>query len=73
MLKKMSSVNSMGNKSRITEKLDIYKQLKEHGQNRILVVDDEEFCIARMKSILMGAEIDIDNKVDFCINGKEAL
>ena len=37
------------------------------------MVDDEEFCIASMKSIFMGAGVDIKNKIDFCINGQEAL
>ena len=36
------------------------------------MVDDEEFCITCMKSILMGSGVDIANNVDFCINGKEA-
>ena len=38
-----------------------------------MVVDDEEFCIAAMKSLLQSAGIDTDHQVDFCINGKEAL
>ena len=54
-------------------KLSNFKQLKEYGQNRILVADDEEFCIASIKGIMMGAGIDVENKVDFCINGQEAL
>ena len=56
-----------------TEKLDNYKLLLKHGKNRIMVVDDEEFCIASLKSILVGANIDMNNKVDFCINGLEAV
>ena len=38
-----------------------------------MVVDDEEFCISSMQSIMEGAGIDVDNKVDFCINGQEAM
>ena len=55
--------------SKQVNKLDIFKQMVQHAQNRILVVDDEEFCIASFKGILMGAGVDINNKVDFCING----
>ena len=38
-----------------------------------MVVDDEEFCIASMKSMLFSAGIDTDFQVDFCITGKEAV
>jgi CheY-like chemotaxis protein len=38
-----------------------------------MVIDDEEFCIASMNSILEVAGIDVASKVDFCYNGKEAV
>ena len=38
-----------------------------------MVVDDEEFCIAAMKSMLDLIGIDTKNVVDFCINGQEAI
>ena len=37
-----------------------------------MVVDDEEFCLASMKAILMKSGVNVDYQVDFCINGKEA-
>jgi len=37
------------------------------------VVDDEEFCIAAMKAILVKCNIDIQNRCDFCISGRESL
>ena len=40
---------------------------------RIMVVDDEEFCIAAMESMLELAGIDVKNQVDFCIHGQEAV
>ena len=40
---------------------------------RIMVVDDEEFCISAMKILLKLAGIDIQNQVDFCIHGREAV
>jgi CheY-like chemotaxis protein len=39
----------------------------------VLVADDEEFCIASMKTILKKSGFDIDNRLDICINGKEML
>ena len=41
--------------------------------NRILVVDDEEFCIASMRVILAKAGIDTEEQVDYCITGTEAV
>lgn len=38
-----------------------------------MVVDDEEFCLTTMKSILFNLGIDTENQVDFCITGLEAL
>jgi CheY-like chemotaxis protein len=38
-----------------------------------MVVDDEEFCIAAMKSMLDLIGVDTNNVVDFCINGQEAI
>lgn len=41
--------------------------------NRILIADDEEFCIASMRHILEKIGVDIANQVDFCIDGQEAV
>jgi CheY-like chemotaxis protein len=38
-----------------------------------MVVDDEEFCIASMKSMLYSSGADTEYQVDFCITGQEAL
>ena len=38
-----------------------------------MVVDDEEFCISAMKAMLSMAGVDVENQVDFCIHGQEAL
>lgn len=51
------------------EMLDIKKCRNE----RIMVVDDEEFCLTMMQSILFNLGIDTENRVDFCITGLEAL
>ena len=40
---------------------------------RIMVVDDEEFCISTMQIILQLAGVDTSMQVDFCISGEEAL
>ena len=46
---------------------------KKYRHNRIMVVDDEEFCISTMEIILEHCGIDIKNRVDYCITGMEAL
>lgn len=38
-----------------------------------MIVDDEEFCITTLKSMLFNLGIDTECQVDFCINGLEAL
>lgn len=40
---------------------------------RIMVVDDEEFCLTTLKFILFNVGIDTEKQVDFCITGLEAL
>ena len=42
-------------------------------QNRVMVVDDEEFCLSSMKSMLKLAGIDVKQKCDVFITGKESL
>ena len=37
------------------------------------MVDDEEFCQTVMRSLLFKQGVDIDNRLDICINGQEAL
>jgi CheY-like chemotaxis protein len=37
-----------------------------------MIVDDEEFCIAALKSIIQSAGINLE-MVDFCIDGGEAV
>ena len=46
---------------------------KKYRQHRILVADDEEFCITSMGVILENCGIDVKNRVDFCMNGYEAF
>ena len=42
---------------------------KKYGMNRILLVDDEEFCMTTMQALLETLAIDAENLVDTCING----
>ena len=44
-----------------------------YKDKRIMVIDDEEFCQTMMKSILFRVGIDVENRVDFCITGLEAV
>ena len=50
-----------------------HNQFKKFMSNRIMIVDDEEFCLSSMKVILKGLGIDTNHRVDCCITGKEAL
>mmetsp|Transcript_33670 Transcript_33670/g.51996 ORF Transcript_33670/g.51996 Transcript_33670/m.51996 type:complete len:141 (-) Transcript_33670:215-637(-) len=48
-------------------------QKKLVSTSRILVVDDEEFCLSSMRAILGRLGVDIDFAVDFCMSGEEAV
>ena len=61
----------------LSKKIDEYEEKYETAQKwkneRIMVVDDEEFCIAAMESMLKLLGINTTYHVDFCINGQEAV
>ena len=38
-----------------------------------MVIDDEEFCITAMKTMLGLTGIDTYHLIDYCLNGKEAI
>ena len=42
-------------------------------KGRVMIVDDEEFCLSSMKAIIKQAGFDVNNKVDECITGQEAV
>ena len=48
-------------------------RILKFSSNRILVVDDEEFCLVSMKVLLKNLGFDVVNQVDFCISGLEAV
>lgn len=52
------------------ENLKLHKQ---YGTKRILLVDDEEFCLTTMSALLSTLSIDCSMVVDTAINGREAL
>ena len=62
---------------KILETIQFYEQKYEETNlwknKRIMVVDDEEFCISSFKAMMTIFGIDVHYHVDFCINGKEAL
>lgn len=37
------------------------------------MVDDEEYCLSTMRFLLSKAGVDVENTVDFCMDGKEAI
>ena len=47
--------------------------MRKYENHKILVVDDEEFCISAMKGLLFKAGINLEFQVDFCISGIQAL
>jgi len=66
----------MGNLQSQTAEVNVLALLKtalRFRQSRILVADDEEFCLASMKAIMARAGVDVQHQVDFCISGEEAL
>ena len=51
------------NESKITSLSDLIFELKgfsKYSQRRILVIDDEEFCISSMKAIMFTLGLDIE-------------
>jgi CheY-like chemotaxis protein len=48
------------------------KEKASYGSDRILLIDDEEFCISSMRAIMFKLGLDIENKLDYCMNGAEA-
>ena len=48
-------------------------KLQENFSDRILVVDDEEFCLTGIKVILKCIGIDVAKRVDTAMSGVDAL
>lgn len=51
----------------------MFKNVSINHRDRILIVDDEEFCITTMKHIFKSIGVDIDHTIDYCFTGKEAI
>ena len=49
------------------------KEIEVDKKERVMIVDDEEFCLSSMKAIMLQAGLDVKRKVDECITGLEAL
>ena len=59
-----------------SEEIEVFSQLKlfkEWGQKRIMVVDDEEICLAIMKTIFSSCGFNNQYEIDYCINGHECV
>ena len=54
---KKQEAQKLGN---LNDVLDCYNKYAQYSENRILVVDDEEFCISTMSAILQSLGINID-------------
>lgn len=46
-----------------------YEIITQFVSKRILVIDDEEFCISSMKAILHQFKFDVNYQVDYCLSG----
>lgn len=73
-----SGIIPQGNDLKITTKyitniLESVKAFQKYNHSRILVTDDEEFCLSSIQAIMRSIGIDVENRVDVCINGKEAI
>ena len=49
------------------------EELMQFSNDRILLADDEPFCLESMKVLLEKAGFDVVNKLDVCISGEEML
>ena len=49
------------------------KMFQLYAEIRMLIVDDEEFCISAMKAIFESVGINCEHQLDFCISGEESL
>ena len=57
----------------LTKTLDHLDKFRALNGKRILLVDDEKFCLKTVKMMLAKAGIDIRHQVDTCIDGQEML
>lgn len=53
--------------------IEKFQKMKDVHYKRILVVDDEEFCISTMEALLSLAGLEVNTQVDFAITGEEAI
>ena len=60
-------------KMSLPQALDAFNLFNKYRENRILVMDDEEFCLSSMRAVLFSLGIDVDYQVEFCITGKEGF
>lgn len=65
--------NQSQSKASLTDLYNLAQKFYKYKENRVLVIDDEEFCLTMMKALLFRNGIDVDHQVDLCINGLEGL
>ena len=65
--------NQSREKTTLTDLHRLAQNFNKYKNKRVLVIDDEEFCLTMMKSLLFRNGIDVEHQVDFCINGLEGL
>ena len=68
-----NSLNSAGTSFNLIEVAGKLEDIREKCDGRILIVDDEQFCLAGLNVIIKQIGIDVANKVDLCLSALEAL
>ena len=53
--------------------MDALSLVRKYDTKRVLVIDDEEFCITTLQILMKQSGIDTANQVDFVMSGQEAL
>jgi len=53
----------------LKELFEFEKKFRKYKNDRILILDDEEFCIASMKAIFYTIGVDINFQLDSFMNG----
>ena len=46
-----------------------FQKIQDYKNKRIMVIDDEEFCISATRALLEVLGIDTKHHVDFCMDG----
>ena len=69
----VSNIYSLAKENNITEMSNRLSEIQLKLNDRILICDDEEFCLVGLKMIMKTLGIDVENKVDLSMSAEETL